>query len=102
MYDIMLNKLTNNYNQQQQPMMESLLNESELKYVVKEVVRKLLSENLIVENITRSQLDSALEDLLKSKDFEKKVNNIVVDTLGEFIESMWTKKSFWKNMIKRK
>lgn len=101
MYDIMFNKLTNNYNQQQ-PMMESLLNESELKYVVKEVVRKLLSENLIVENITRSQLDSALEDLLKSKDFEKKVNNIVVDTLGEFIESMWTKKSFWKNMIKRK
>lgn len=101
MYDIMFNKLTNNYNQQQ-PMMESLLNESELKYVVKEVVRKLLSENLIVENITRSQLDSALEDLLKSKDFEKKVNNIVVDTLGEFIESMWTKKSFWKNMIRRK
>lgn len=101
MYDIMFNKLTNNYNQQQ-PMMESLLNESELKYVVKEAVRKLLSENLIVENITRSQLDSALEDLLKSKDFEKKVNNIVVDTLGEFIESMWTKKSFWKNMIKRK
>lgn len=101
MYDIKFNKLTNNYNQQQ-PMMESLLNESELKYVVKEVVRKLLSENLIVENITRSQLDSALEDLLKSKDFEKKVNNIVVDTLGEFIESMWTKKSFWKNMIRRK
>lgn len=97
----MFNKLTNNYNQQQ-PMMESLLNESELKYVVTEVVRKLLSKNLIAENITRSQLDSALEDLIKSKDFEKKVNNIVVDTLGEFIESMWTKKSFWKNMIKRK
>lgn len=59
-------------------------------------------QNMLNEDITRSQLDSALEDLLKSKDFEKKVNNIVVDTFGEFIESMWTKKSFWKNMIKRK
>ena len=45
---------------------------------------------------------SAIDDLLKSKEFEKKVNNIVVDTLSDFLESMWTKKSFWKTMLKKK
>jgi hypothetical protein len=47
-------------------------------------------------------MESALEDLLKSRDFEKRVNNIVVDTVGDFLESMWTKKSFWKTMLKKK
>lgn len=82
--------------------MESMLNENELKYVIRNVVDKLLSENVIRENITRSQMESALEDLLKSKDFEKKVNHIVIDTLGDFLENMWTKKSFWKTMMKKK
>jgi hypothetical protein len=39
---------------------------------------------------------------MKSREFEKRVNNIVVDVLGDFIENMWTKKSFWKTMIKKK
>ena len=80
----------------------SKLFSNELKYVISNVVDKLLSENVIQENITRSQMESALEDLLKSKDFEKKVNHIVIDTLGDFLENMWTKKSFWKTMMKKK
>ena len=96
-----INGLLQNYSNQQ-PLMESMLNENELKYVISNVVDKLLSENVIRENITRSQMESALEDLLKSKDFEKKVNHIVIDTLGDFLENMWTKKSFWKTMMKKK
>lgn len=96
-----VNDLLQNYSNQQ-PLIQSMLNENELKYVISNVVDKLLSENVIRENITRGQMESALEDLLKSKDFEKKVNHIVIDTLGDFLENMWTKKSFWKTMMKKK
>lgn len=54
------------------------------------------------EDMTRGQVESAIEDAFKGKEFEKRVNNIVVDTVGDFLESMWTKKSFWKTMLKRK
>ena len=68
--------------------------------MVKESLRKM--KYSLNEELTRSQMESALEDLLKSRDFEKRVNNIVVDTVGDFLESMWTKKSFWKTMLKKK
>lgn len=56
----------------------------------------------INENLTQSQVEDKIEDFIKTKKFEKKVNNIVADVLSDFIESMWTKKAFWKNLIKRK
>lgn len=78
------------------------LTEADIRDMVYETVRSVLSEKALNEDMTRSQVESAIEDFLKGKDFEKRVNNIVVDTLGEFIENMWTKKAFWKNMIKKK
>jgi hypothetical protein len=74
---------------------------TDISNIVKECLIKY-NKDIIKEDITRNQLDNALEDLLKSKEFEKRVNNIVVDTVGDFLESMWTKKSFWKTMLKRK
>jgi hypothetical protein len=58
--------------------------------------------NSLTEDMTRGQVEDQIEDYVKSRDFEKRVNNIVVDVLGDFIENMWTKKSFWKTMIKKK
>jgi len=76
------------------------ITENDIKNMVKESLRKM--KYTLNEELTRSQMESALEDLLKSRDFEKRVNNIVVDTVGDFLESMWTKKSFWKTMLKKK
>lgn len=76
------------------------ITENDIKNMVKESLRKM--KYSLNEELTRSQMESALEDLLKSRDFEKRVNNIVVDTVGDFLESMWTKKSFWKTMLKKK
>ena len=39
---------------------------------------------------------------MKSREFEKRVHNIAVDVVSEFIENMWLKKSFWKTMIRKK
>ncbi len=75
------------------------------QYVTNNQMHNILTESVIKilkEELTRGQMESALEDLLKSKDFEKKVNHIVIDTLGDFLENMWTKKSFWKTMMKKK
>ena len=74
-----------------------LLRKSDMAKIVTETI-----SNILHENLTRGQMEDAIDDLLKSKEFEKKVNNIVVDTLSDFLEFMWTKKSFWKTMLKKK
>ena len=80
------------------------LTENELKSIVSECVERLLegSDSALTEDMTRGQVEDQIEDYVKGRDFEKRVNNIVVDVLGDFIENMWTKKSFWKTMLKRK
>lgn len=54
------------------------------------------------EDFTRSQADDAIEDYVKSREFEKRVHNIVVDAMGDFIDNMWAKKSMWKDMIRKR
>ena len=81
------------------------LTENELKSIVYECVYNILNKaqfDMLSEDMTRGQVDDQIEDYVKGRDFENRVNNIVVDVLGDFIESMWTKKSFWKTMLKRK
>lgn len=75
-----------------------------MKDIVSECVYRAMEElyeSRICEDLTRGQIDDQIEDYVKSKAFEKRVNNIVVDVLGGFIENMWTKKSFWKTMLKK-
>lgn len=78
------------------------LTENHINSIVNEVVQKIINDNMLKEDMTRSQVESAIEDFMKTRSFEKRVNNIVVDTVGDFLESMWTKKSFWKTMLKKK
>lgn len=73
------------------------ITEDQLRSVIAECTQAVLNEDM-----TRGQVEDTIEDYTKTRDFEKRVHNIVVDALGDFIENMWTKKSFWKTMIKKK
>jgi hypothetical protein len=74
------------------------INENMIRCMVKECVRRVKTLN---EDMTRGQVEDQIEDYMKTKEFEKRVHNIAVDVVSEFIESMWMKKSFWKTMIKK-
>lgn len=81
------------------------LNVSDISRLVAECLHTMSqarNSRMVSEDMTRGQVEDTIEDFMKSREFEKRVNNIVVDVLGDFIENMWTKKSFWKTMIKKK
>ena len=75
------------------------INENDIKLMVSECIKRI---NTLNEDMTRSQVENQIEDYMKIKDFEKRVHNIAVDVVSEFIENMWLKKSFWKTMIRKK
>ena len=75
------------------------INENDIKYMVSECIHRI---NTLNEDMTRGQVENQIDDYMKSKEFEKRVHNIAVDVVSEFIENMWLKKSFWKTMIKKK
>ena len=75
------------------------INENDIKLMVSECIKRI---NTLNEDMTRGQVENQIEDYMKSKDFEKRVHNIAVDVVSEFIGNMWLKKSFWKTMIRKK
>jgi hypothetical protein len=75
------------------------ITENDISQMVTECIKRVLTLN---EDMTRSQVENQIEDYMKSREFEKRVHNIAVDVVSEFIENMWLKKSFWKTMIKKK
>ena len=75
------------------------ITEEDINSMVMECLKKILPIN---EDMTRSQVENQIDDYMKSKEFEKRVHNIAVDVVSEFIENMWLKKSFCKTMIKKK
>ena len=75
------------------------ITENDISQMVTECIKRALTLN---EDMTRSQVENQIEDYMKSREFEKRVHNIAVDVVSEFIENMWLKKSFWKTMIKKK
>ena len=75
------------------------LTKEDINSIVNECVKRCLTLN---EDMTRSQVENQIDDYMNSKEFEKRVHNIAVDVVSEFIENMWLKKSFWKTMIRKK
>jgi predicted DNA-binding antitoxin AbrB/MazE fold protein len=75
------------------PKQKIYLKESDLHKIIKHVIN---------EELTRSQVQDEIDDFAKSKDFEKRVHNIVVDAMNELVHNLWNKKSFWSNMLKKK
>lgn len=64
---------------------------------IERIVKEVISEDL-----TRGQVRDEIEDYAKSKDFDKRVHNIVVDVFNDLIQNMWTKKSFWTTMLRKR
>lgn len=75
------------------------ITEEDINTIVSECIKRCLTLN---EDMTRGQVENQIDDFMKSRDFEKRVHNIAVDVIGEFLENMWLKKSFWKTMVKKK
>lgn len=69
------------------------LNEQQLHQLIKECIN---------ESLTRNQVQDEIEDYAKGKDFEKRVHNIVVDAMNELVHNLWSKKSFWTTMLRKK
>ena len=63
-------------------------------------VEALLNEELSKGDV-RSMISSALDSHLNDRDFKRAVKNIVADTVEEFLDSIWKRKSYWKGTIKR-
>lgn len=53
-------------------------------------------KNIIAEELTHSERD----ELLKSREFQKRVKEITADVLEAYFKEMWTKRGIWKNSIK--
>ena len=81
------------------------ITEGDLQRIVCKLTEEVIykaGKSIVKEDLTRGQVDDQIEDYVNGRDFEKRVNNIVVDVIGDFLESMWTKKSFWKTMLKKR
>ena len=74
------------------------LAENDIKIMVMEALR----EASLNEDLTRNQVRDEIEDYAKSRDFDKRVHNIVVDVFNDLIQNMWTKKSFWTTMLRKR
>lgn len=74
------------------------LTESDIENIVMETIR----DARLDEDLTRNQVRDEIEDYAKSKDFDKRVHNIVVDVFNDLIQNMWTKKSFWTTMLRKR
>ena len=69
---------------------------------IENMVMDTLREARLNEDLTRNQVRDEIEDYAKSRDFDKRVHNIVVDVFNDLIQNMWTKKSFWTTMLRKR
>lgn len=66
----------------------------------REIKRKRIYEEITKADI-KNIVDSKIEQYLKQKEFENRVNDIISDTFEKFFRMMYNKRGFWKNDIKR-
>ena len=45
----------------------------------------------------RSMIDSKFSDLLKEKEFERRVKEVTADAVERFFRMMYNKRGFWKS-----
>lgn len=48
----------------------------------------------------RSIVNSEMTDLLKEKDFERRVRELTTDAMEKFFRMMYNKRGFWKGELK--
>lgn len=74
------------------------LTESDIENMVMETIR----EGRLDEELTRNQVRDEIDDYAKSKDFDKRVHNIVVDVFNDLIQNIWMKKSVLTTLLRKK
>lgn len=63
-------------------------------------VKRVLSEELNRKDV-KDMIEKAINDVLSDTKFRKKVIAITADVLEDFMDNLWTRKPFWKSIIKR-
>lgn len=61
--------------------------------------RKIINEEITSSEV-RSIVNSKIEDLLKDKEFEKRVKELTTDAMERFFRTMYNKRNFWKSELK--
>lgn len=61
--------------------------------------RRNINEDVTASEV-RSIVNSKLDDFLKERDFEKKVNEISVKVLEKFISQLFNKRLMWTSSLK--
>lgn len=65
----------------------------------KYIRKKYLNEDVTTSEV-RSIVSNKLDDLLKEREFEKRVKEITANVVEKFISELFHKRLMWKNSIK--
>ena len=63
------------------------------------MARKTINEEITSSEV-RNIVNSKIEDLLKDKEFEKRVTELTTDAMERFFRTMYNKRNFWKSELK--
>ena len=64
------------------------------------LVKSILNEEIDKKDV-KAMIDKAVAEFLSSNDLNKKINNITADVVEDFIDNLFTRKAFWKGIIRR-
>lgn len=56
-------------------------------------------KNIIEEELSRSDVNSILNDKINSADFKKKIKQISAEVVNELFKILWQRNSIWKSSI---
>ena len=77
------------------------------KLVISEsVFKKIMAENIISEEISKSDIVSIIKDSLKNdrsvkSDIEKKVKELVAASVNTLFRTLWQRRNFYEDEIKK-
>ena len=63
------------------------------------MARKTINEEITSSEV-RNIVNSKIEDLLKDKEFEKRVKELTTDAMERFFRTMYNERNFWKSELK--
>lgn len=56
-------------------------------------------KNIIEEELSRSDVNSILNDKINSADFKKKIKQISAEVVNELFKILWQRNSIWKSSV---
>jgi hypothetical protein len=63
-----------------------------------------MRDKVLFEDMTRSEIrnyiESEVDDMFKSREFEKRVREVTANVMEKFFRMMYNRRNFWKGEIK--